>query len=177
MARYDSSSAECAVLTFKEGLLSAIAHDLFIRVTQFEIDVDDATKAIDARFDARSLRVAHAMEGGAPRPEKLSGSDKHKIEQNIVADVLDAREHPEVRFTSNEVVPEGDGYRLRGTLALHGQRRPIDVVAQRRGEDLVAEVRLHQPDFGIKPYTAMLGALKIKPDVVVRCTLPRAIAH
>lgn len=177
MARYDSSSAECAVLTFKEGLLSAIAHDLFIHVTKFEIDVDDRTHAIDARFDPRSLRVVHAMEHGTPRPSTLSDSDKHKIEQNIVNDVLDARTHAEARFTSSEVVPEGDGFRARGTLALHGQRRPLDVAIQRKGDDLVAEVRLHQPDFGIKPYSAMLGTLKIKPDVVVRCTVPRAVAH
>jgi len=36
----------------------------------------------------------------------------------------------------------------------------------------VAEVPIHQPDFGIKPYSAMLGALKVKPDLVVRCSVP-----
>jgi hypothetical protein len=24
---------------------------------------------------------------------------------------------------------------------------------------------MHQPDWGIKPFTALLGALKIKPDI------------
>jgi hypothetical protein len=37
----------------------------------------------------------------------------------------------------------------------------------------VAEVKIHQPDFGIKPYTAALGALKVKPDVLVRVSVPR----
>jgi hypothetical protein len=32
----------------------------------------------------------------------------------------------------------------------------------------VAEFRIDQRDFGIKPYSAMLGTLKIKPEVVVR---------
>ena len=30
----------------------------------------------------------------------------------------------------------------------------------------------HQPDFGITPYSAMLGALKIKPDVGFRIVAP-----
>jgi hypothetical protein len=37
----------------------------------------------------------------------------------------------------------------------------------------VAEIKLHQPDFGIKPFTAALGALKVKPDVVVRVSVPK----
>jgi len=35
--RVDASSAECLVLTEEEGLLSAVAHDLKMRVTQFEL--------------------------------------------------------------------------------------------------------------------------------------------
>lgn len=174
VARFDPSSAECLVHTFKEGLLSAIAHDLEIRVTRFEIDVDDATRAITARFDAGSLEVVGAVEGGAVREGTLSDADKRKIEQNIREDVLDTRRYPEVRFTSNHVAPEADGFQIRGDLALHGQTRSIAFVAQRQGDRLVAEVRLHQPDHGIKPYSAMLGTLKIKPDLTVRCSLPAA---
>jgi len=35
--RVDVSSAECLVLTEKQGLLSAVARDLKMRVTQFEL--------------------------------------------------------------------------------------------------------------------------------------------
>ena len=40
-------------------------------------------------------------------------------------------------------------------------------------DDWVAELKLHQPDFGIKPYSAALGALKVKPDILVRVSVPR----
>jgi hypothetical protein len=30
-----------------------------------------------------------------------------------------------------------------------------------------ARITVHQPDFGIRPYRALLGALAVKPDVVV----------
>jgi hypothetical protein len=71
------------------------------------------------------------------------------------------------------VLPEGDGFRISGELTLHGNTRPITFVARREGTRMMAEVRLHQPEFGVKPYTALLGALKVKPDVIVRCSVPQ----
>jgi hypothetical protein len=173
VSHFDQNSAECLVFTYKEGLLSVVAHDLQIRVARFEVDVDDATFAVTARFDAGSLTVVAAVRDGVPAPGALSDGDKRKIEQSIVDDVLGAKKRPEVRFTSTAVTKEGDdGFRIEGDLALHGHTRPLTLHARRDGDRLVAEVSLHQPDFGIKPYTAMLGTLKVKPDVTVRCAVP-----
>ncbi len=175
MPRFDAASAECTVLTFKEGLLSAVAHDLELRVTRFEIDVeekDDGGLAVRACFQAASLKVVGARQDGALREGALSDADKGKIEQSLTEDVLRVRAHPEILFTSTEVAPEGDGYRLTGALSLHGRTRVIALSARPSGDHLVAEVRLHQLDFGIKPFSAMLGALKIKPDVIVRGDVP-----
>jgi polyisoprenoid-binding protein YceI len=170
----DQSAAECLVFTYKEGLLSAVAHDLEIRVTRFELDVDEAAPSVTARFDAASLRVVTAMHDGAPKEGALSDGDKQKIEHNLAEDVLHTREHPEIRFASTSVKPDGEGYRIAGELTLHGKTRVIAFSAQPAGDRLVAEVRLHQPDFGVKPYSAMLGTLKVKPDVLVRCSVPKA---
>jgi polyisoprenoid-binding protein YceI len=170
---FDQNSAECLVFTYKEGLLSAVAHDLQIRVGRFDVDVDDAARSVKARFDARSLEVVTAMKDGAPNPDALGDGDKRKIEQNIADDVLAVGKHPEIRFTSTSVTPEGDGFRVEGDLALHGRTRPLTLHARPDGDRLAAEVSLHQPDFGIKPYTAMLGTLKVKADVTVRCAVPR----
>ena len=172
--RFDATSAECIVLTYKEGLLSAVAHDLEIRVSRFEIEIDDTTHAIRASFDPTSLRVVTAMQDGAPRAGALSDGDKQKIEQNIIDDVLQVKKHREVRLSSNEVTHEGDGYRVRASLTLHGETRPVTFTAREKGDRLVAEVQVHQPDFGIKPYSAMLGTLKVKPALTVRCSVPRA---
>jgi polyisoprenoid-binding protein YceI len=170
--RFDADSAECTVLTFKEGLLSAVAHDLELRVTRFEIDVEDGRSAVRARFEAASIRVVGATVGGAVRAGTLSDADKRKIEQSLADEVLRAREHPEVRFASTRLTPDGEGYQIAGELSLRGHTRAVDVHARAVGDRLVAEVRVHQPDFGIKPFTAMLGAIKIKPDVIVRCAIP-----
>jgi polyisoprenoid-binding protein YceI len=172
MPSYEASSIECNVFTFKEGMLSAIAHDLKIRVTKIEVQVDDATKAITARADASSLEVLGAAADGAVREGVLSDSDKQKIQGNIADEVLETKKHPEVRFASKSVTPEGDGFRVAGELTLHGQTKAVNVLAKRVGDRLVAELPLNQPDFGIKPYSAMLGTLKVKPEVVVKVSVP-----
>jgi hypothetical protein len=170
--RFDAATAECRVFTFKEGLLSAVAHDLEIRVDAFAIDVDETTWRVDARFDPTSLRVVGAVRNGVVDPGELSESDTRTIEGNIARDVLDAARHPEIRFTSDRATARGDQLAIDGTLALHGRTRELRVNADRAAGGWAAEARLHQPDFGIRPYSAMLGTLRVQADVVVRVTFP-----
>ena len=160
MTTYDQSNAECRVFTFKEGLLSAVAHDLELDVSSFEVQVSDDGSSIQASFDARSLRVLHAMDHGRPSSGTISARDKKKIEGNIVDTVLHAKKHPKITFVSTDV-SEGS---VVGRLDLHGRSREVRLA--RDGNSV--SVTLHQPDFGIKPFSAMLGTLKIKPSVEVK---------
>lgn len=171
MLRFDASSAECLVFTYKEGLLSAVAHDLKIRVGRFTVHIDPVSRAIEAHFDTGSLEVLCAMADGQERPRALTAADKRKIEHTATTDVLGSARYSEVQFVSSMVMPEGAGFRVEGNLSLHGQRRPVAFVTRAEGGHQVAEVKVHQPDFGIKPYSAMLGALKVKPDITVRVAL------
>lgn len=172
MVHLDDSSAECWVFTYKQGLLSAVAHDLKIRVTKFVVDVDEARRAISAHFDAASLRVVCAMDDGIEAPGTLTAANKREIESNIKADVLHAGEYPDIRFGSTAVEENGGAYLVKGKLALHGHERQVRARVRQDDAHYVAEVRLHQPDFGIRPYTALLGALKVRPDVLVRIVVP-----
>lgn len=172
IVRFDAATAECLVFTFKEGLLSAVAHDLQLRVERFTITLDDAAWHLDARFDAASLRVVGVMRDGVVHPDELGDADKRSIERTIVDDVLEAGRHPEVRFTSTAATAHDDALTVEGTLALHGVSRPLPVPVRRDRGVWITEVRLHQPDFGIRPYRAMLGTLRVRADVVVRVAIP-----
>jgi polyisoprenoid-binding protein YceI len=172
MPTHDAATATCHVFTFKEGVLSAIAHDLRIRVERFTITIDEAAGSVEARCVADSLRVDCAMKDGREAFDALSDRNKREIEGNIAGEVLHARKHPEIVFRSTHVHGEGDERRIAGTLVLHGTSRPLQVTARRQADRWVAEVELHQPDFGIKPYSAMLGTLKIRPTVRVRVSVP-----
>lgn len=172
MPTYDSTAASCHVLTFKEGMLSAIAHDLRIRVERFTIEIDEAGEHIEARFEADSLRVDCAMKDGREAHGTLSDGHKRDIESNIAKDVLHTRRHPTIVFRSTRIHGEGDERSIEGILGLHGVERPVKTTARRVQGRWTAEVSIHQPDFGIAPYRAMLGTLKVKPVVRVRVSVP-----
>ncbi len=171
MPKYDQSQAECLVFTFKDGLLSKVAHDLEVRVTRFSIDVSPT--AVRAEFDLNSLRVVNAMKDGTASPDALSDSDKNKIADQIVKEVLHADQHPTAVFTSRTVTRRDDGgYSIAGDLSLHGVTKPLQAETKAEGNQQVVSIELHQPDFGITPFKAMMGTLKVKPDVIVRLSTP-----
>lgn len=161
-ARLDAASAECLVLVEKAGLLSAVGHDLTLRVERFEIELEGG--AAQGRFDASSLRVV--------APASLPAKDRREIEATIAATILVAPRHPWILFQSTSIAGEGPMRRIEGTLSIRGNERPIALSARRDGERALIESLIHQPDFGIRPFSAMLGALRIKPQVLVRLTAP-----
>jgi polyisoprenoid-binding protein YceI len=168
--RLSPPASECIVLTFREGLLSSFGHDLEIAVTRFDVQVDAVARRVDASFDAASLRVMRALRDGVE--SALSDTDRRTIEDAIRRDVLDVKHHPEVRYRSSRVVDVEGGFDVTGKLTLHGKERDVPVQLRRIGDRYVAEMRLEQPDFGIQPYSAFLGAIKVKPGVVVRVVFP-----
>lgn len=169
MPRYDSHNAECFVFTFKEGLLSPVAHDLRLRVGRFAIDVDETTQNVTASFDTNSLSVDTPMKDGAENPSALSAADSQKIAGQIREDVLHSARYPEVVFRGRIAAPRNDGgYDLQGELTLHGVTRPLVAHTRAVAGRQQLELTLHQPDFGVTPYRAMLGTLKIRADVTIR---------
>jgi len=171
MPKYDQSQAECLVFTFKEGLLSPVAHDLKVRVTRFSVDLTPSS--VRAEFDLGSLQVVHAMKDGAENPGALSDADKTKIGDQIAKEVLHASQHPTAVFTSRSVTRRADGgYSLAGDLSLHGVTKAIQAETQAEGNRQVCSVELNQPTYGITPFKAMMGTLKVKADVIIRLSVP-----
>ena len=172
MTILDPSKATCTVFTYKEGLLSLLAHDLKLRVTGFSIAIDEKNRSVDARFDAWSLRTACAMKNGSESPGALKQNDHLDVERNIVKDVLRPSEFPELRFRSSSVEKVRGAYLVSGHLTLCGQTRNISTRIDLKADHWLVEYSLHQPDWGIKPFSALLGAMKIKPDITVRLSVP-----
>jgi polyisoprenoid-binding protein YceI len=172
MATYDQNNAECFVFTFKEGLLSPIAHDLRIRITRFSIQVDDLKSSVVASFDTSSLVLDTPMKDGVENPSALSAADKEKIAGQIREDVLHSAQHGDAKFRSTAITARDDGgYDVSGELALHGVTRPLAAQTRLVAGRQQVELKLNQPDFGITPYRAMLGTLKIQAEVTIRITV------
>jgi hypothetical protein len=181
LLKFDASDAECSVFTYKQGWLSALAHDLQLTVSQFEIAIEDNHQgndlsgrniSIEAAFDASSLRIICALKDGLELPGTLKPSDCTDIEKNINEVVLRSKQFQHIRFSSVEVSGDFDRLQIKGPLTLGGVTRTIVFPALRYKAGYVAEVILNQPDFGIKPFSAMLGTMKVKPKIKVRMRVP-----
>ncbi len=174
---FDALTAECLVFTFKAGWASAIGHDLKLRVESFTVDFDPTSGDLEARFDAGSIRYVCAVQHGREEAGALSRRDRRKVEEAIVSDVLDARRHPEIRFAARGVWPESGRFVVvmnhHGELTLRGRTEPLRVEVETTDDGWRAHAVVHQPRWGIEPYKAMLGALRIQPDVDVHLTLRR----
>jgi hypothetical protein len=168
MPRFDASSADCFVFVYKDGIFQPLGHDLKIRVTSFTVDIDEATYRTIAWFDPRSLRAECAVRGGIDRPDLLSEKDREEINDHIIRDVFDAQHYPDIGFTSRAVAREDDTARLTGDLLLHGRKKEITVISRTVGARRIAEATVFQPDFGIRPFSAFFGTLKVKPSVLVQ---------
>ncbi len=172
MVLFDGSSAICNIYVFKEGLFSPIGHDLCVTVKSFQIAIEDGARSISARFDPASVQVGCALMDGVEKPDLLSEKDRKEIDHNIFFDVLDASFHREISFRSSSVIKEEDSYSVDAILLLHGTERRISFSIRDEGKYHRADIWLHLPDFGIKPFTALFGALRIKPDVLIKISIP-----
>lgn len=172
MRHFDQTSATCQIFTYKEGLFSVLAHDLRINVTSFAVELRDDNTLIDARFDAASLHVDCAMVDGRERQDLLSKVSIKEIDENILKEVLDASTYKFIIFNSVSVVKEDSYYLIKGTLTLHGISREITFTACNEENYYVAEAWLNLPEFGIKPFSALFGAIRIKPDIFIKTMLP-----
>ena len=157
---FDANDVDCRVSVFVDGMAASFGHDANLRVTSLSLDVGD-DDGITADFDLGSLRVA----------DDISDSNRKEIERNAEK-TLEVRKHPKIQFRSVSVTRDGDRAHIKGDLTLHGVTNPISVNAQNDGKHWKAKILLDQRDYGIKPFSAMLGALKIKPNVEVNISVP-----
>jgi len=170
MTRIGQDTGSIEVFTFREGALSALGHDLRLRASRFDIDV--LADSVVARVDAGSLRVVAALRAGTPAEGTLSEKDKAEIERNCAREVLEAHRHPEATFVSTEVKQTDGGWSVQGTLTIHGVAHQGTFEVQRKDGKAVARIDIDLRSFGMKPYSAMLGALRVKPQVLLVVAVP-----
>ncbi len=163
---------ECRLYTFREGALSAVGHDLALRATRWQVDLRRDERRVTARVESASVEVACARRDGADDHGALSAGDRAKITATTRDDVLRSGRFPEVLFEGRW---EGDDPRaVDGALTLCGVTRPLVVTLRREAGRLVCEATVQQPAWGITPFRAMLGALRVQADVRVVWSLDEA---
>jgi hypothetical protein len=148
------------------GLLRAIAHSPTLTARPDRVTVDLAEPPGDAHVEA-SFR-ADAIEA----PADVPASDRSKMVENLRShEVLDARRFPTIDFRGRYVGTLEAGT-LSGDLQVRGAPRRVSMAIRVSRQDgaLLAtgawEGRL--TDLGIRPFKALLGAIKLEDRITLR---------
>jgi polyisoprenoid-binding protein YceI len=164
--RLGPDNATLTVRTGTAGAMAKAGHSLEIRVsawsTQLELGDDPAAISLSLEVDSRSLTVISGS--GGPKP--LTDEDKVKIARTVNDKIFKGGEIS-FRSTGAHEAASG-GLHVHGELNLLGTTGPAEFTLK-IAEDghLTAVTEVTQTAFGIEPYSAMLGALKVKDEVVI----------
>lgn len=168
----DPSYGELLLTTGLTGPASAMGHRLTIAMTAWQATVTwagDEPTAVELTVDVDSLQVLRG-DGGV---KGLTGVEKSLARSNALKS-LDAKRFPQIRFSSSDVNAIDGGYRLSGTLEIHGRTRPrsVDLHVEELSQAwrMTCNESVSHADFGVKPYSLMMGALKVADDVAVSFT-------
>lgn len=153
------------VFTFKAGLLARVAHDLRLTLRQHELSVQAGR--IRAYGVADSLRVDGAMTAHGLDAHTLSAKDQNTILETVRSEILQSRRFPRIEFEGVIEPRSASTFEVRGELRLRGQTRPIKTDLIRSGDQLQASFELKPSEFGIAPYKALGGAIKLDDRVRV----------
>ncbi len=173
--RFGPESATLALNTGRIGKVARAGHDLLIHVTAWEATLavgdDPAGSRIEVAADSGSMRVIEGTGG----MKALDDDDKANIAQTIDEEVL--MKQP-VTFRSTRVEPAGEGLHAAGDLTLLGHTHPLAFDVDLAGDGTLSAVAvITQTDFGMKPYSALFGALKVADEVRVTLSakLPQSL--
>ncbi len=159
--KFGPDNASLHVETGRSGAAAKAGHDLIIDVTSWEatLEVGD-NSSLTLSADPTSLRVREGKGG----MQALKDDDKDDIHKTIDKDVLKQKD---VTFTSSSVEPAGDGLKVSGELEMAGKSKPVSFELSESGGTITGSATLDQTDWGIKPYSALFGALKVNDEVKV----------
>jgi len=157
---FGPDNARLTISTTRQGAAAKAGHDLTIEVGSWEATLDpEAQPALTLTADSRSLRVLTGTGGVKPLGEK----DKSSIQQTINDEVLKGCA---IEFRSSEVQSTPAGMTVRGELSLNGRQGPVAFDLATGGDGRVTgTAKVTQTEFGMKPYSALFGALKLADDV------------
>lgn len=152
------------VRTGKTGAAAKAGHNLLIEVGSWNGEIvlgSDGPTAVSLSADPHSLSVLEGT-GGI---QALGDEEKDSIRQTIDTDVLQGAT---IAFRSTQIAGDGGGITVAGELELRGAKHALtfELLLDDAGH-ITGSARFKQTDWGIKPYSALFGTLKVVDEVDV----------
>lgn len=169
--RFGSDGGWLRLRTERTGLGRRAGHDLLLEATRWSgtaaIGAGDQIPAgaVTAEIEVASLVVREGSGGIKP----LTDHDREEIVHQLCSGkLLDAHRHPTATFTSTGFTGSAEGFELTGELTVAGTTETVTVSGAVGTDDRIrGTATVRQTRWGIKPYSAFLGALKLADDVAI----------
>src|SRR5215510_9166110 len=155
-------SGQLLIKTSRTGLGARAGHDLTIEVTRWQAEAavdtaDLARSSVSVEADADSFAVREGTGGVKP----LTDGDRAEIKKTIREKILLTGQHPAITFQSTRVAGTPQSFSIDGDLTITGRTQPVTVHGQLTDDRVQGSAAIVQSRWGIRPYTAFFGALKL----------------
>jgi polyisoprenoid-binding protein YceI len=162
-------SGRLLVKTARTGLGAKAGHDLTIEVTRWHGNVlidagSPAGSSVTVEADVGSFEVREGTGGVKP----LTDADRADIKNTLRGKILNTRQHPAITFVSTQVSGTQESFRIDGDLTIVGVTKPVTIEGQLTAGHAHGSSVIVQSRWGIRPYSAFLGALKLRDEVEVQ---------
>jgi polyisoprenoid-binding protein YceI len=175
----DPQASEIRLLVYRDGPLARFGHNhVIVGRVQGEIRAGETAARSGFRLEipAQSLSVdpppARAEEGEEFAAQVSDAARRGTRENMLGADVLDAAVHPLIRIESVALTGPPWAPTVTARVTLRGTTRdlsfPAAVVRQGDGLVVIASFPIRQSDFGIQPFSALNGGLRVGDALDVR---------
>jgi len=174
--RFGSSTGRLLIKTSRAGLGRRAGHDLTIEATRWSGEAMVAVgnpdrSSVSVTVEAGSLEVREGT-GGL---KALTDNDRAEIKRTLEGKaLLHTAEHPTISFRSTRITGTPQSYEITGELTIKGRTHPATVHGKGNDDRLLRGwATVTQSTWGIKPYTAFLGALRLADEIMVELEVSR----
>lgn len=177
--RFGPPSSRLTLRTQRQGMAAGAGHNLLLEATRWTGSATVRDPGGGAPLTA-SVEVVVELEGvevreGTGGVKPLSDADRREIKGNL-RKTLGVERYPTVRFSAGPVDLDRDApgppAQVDGTLELAGRNGGLRVaLAGTDGGGVHGQATVVQSAFGVKPYSGLFGALKVRDEVDVEFTV------
>ncbi|MFI2367627.1 YceI family protein [Streptomyces sp. NPDC018833] len=174
--RLGPSTGRLLIKTGRAGLGRRAGHDLTIEATRWSGEAVVAVSAPDTSSVYVTVETA-ALEvrEGTGGLKQLTDADRAEINRTMGDQaLLHTAEHPTITFRSTAIAGTLQSFEITGDLTIKGRTHPVTLHGEGNENGLLRGwATVTQSTWGIKPYTAFLGALRLADEVRVEFEVAR----
>ncbi len=179
----DPQRSRLQIFVFRGGRLARLGHSHVIsspelsgrlvlgatlRRSRVDLAVPVASLVVD---DAAQRQAAGPEFATRPTPQEIAATRRNLLGPRV----LDAERYPLVKVRGRWLGGEPPDLAGQLEIEVRGERRclPVSVRVESRSAEVVVvgEVRMLQSDFGIQPFSILMGGLRVRDELLIRFRL------